>query len=205
MKIVYHRQITQQAIQSQVSQRAMEVIIAANIGQDALRYQVGHDHFHFDSSAFSQGNAYVKSQHKIIQPALTQGNPQSAWQAFGRLSHAAQDFYAHSNYVALWLARNNGDNRTPEHIDPLDQDILLSNDLHSGKPHLFDLLLYMNLLLASWLKMAPKNSHLAMNIDGPDRLNFDFVFSAAAMRTQFEFARALNNLPVDLAGAFTDI
>lgn len=205
MKIINHRQITQQAIESQVSRRALEAIIAANIGQDALRYQVGHDHFHYDSSAFSQGNAYVESQHRIIQPALTQGKPQTAWQAFGRLSHGAQDFYAHSNYVALWLARNNGDNRTLEQIDPLDQDILLSRDLHSGTPHLFDLLLYMNLLPASWLKLAPKNSHLAMNIDGPDRLNFDSVFSAAVMRTRFEFARALKNLPADLGKAFIDL
>jgi hypothetical protein len=205
MKIIYHRQITQQAIESQVSRRTLDVIINANIGQDSIRYQVGHDHFHFDSSAFAQGNDYVESQHKIIQPALAQGNPQWAWQAFGRLSHAAQDFYAHSNYVALWLAKKNGVNRAPEQIDPLDQDILMSRDLHSGTPHLFDLLLYMSLLPASWLKLAPKNSHLAMNIDGPDRLNFDFVFSAAVMRTRSEFARALNNLPADLGKAFTDL
>jgi len=205
MKIIYHRQITHQAIESQVSRRALDVIIAANIGQDALRYQVGHDHFHYDSSAFSRGNAYVETQHAIIKPALTHGDPQSAWRAFGRLSHAVQDFYAHSNYVALWLSRNNKVNRAPEQIDPLDQGILLSRDLRSGTPHLFDLLLYMNLLPASWLKLAPMNSHLAMNIDGPDRLNFDYGFSAAVMRTRFEFARALNNLPADLGKAFTDL
>jgi len=44
-----------------------------------------------------------------------------------------------------------------------------------------------------------------MNIDGPDRLNFDSVFSAAVMRTRFEFARALKNLPADLGKAFTDL
>jgi hypothetical protein len=43
MKIIYHRQITQQAVGSRVSQRALDAFIAANIGQDKLRYQIGHD------------------------------------------------------------------------------------------------------------------------------------------------------------------
>jgi hypothetical protein len=204
MKIIYHRQITQQAVGSRVSQRALDAIIAANIGQDVLRYQVGHEHFHYDSNAFSSGDAYVESQHAIIHPALTRGDPQAAWQAFGRLSHAVQDLYAHSNYAALWLAKNNSTDITPEQIDPLDVDILSSPDLHSGKPDIFDLLQYLNLLPNRWLKLAPKNSHILLNIDGPDRAYFEFVFSAAVKRTQFEFSRVLSSLTIDLGKAFTD-
>lgn len=205
MKIIYHRQITQQAVGSQVSQRALDAFIAANIGQDALRNQVGHDHFHYDSNAFTRGDAYVDVQHALIHPALTRGDPQAAWQAFGRLSHAVQDLYAHSNYAALWLAKNNGADLTPEQIDPVEVDILSSPDLHSGKPDIFDLLQYLNLLPVSWLKFAPKDSHILLNIDGPDRAYFKFVFSAAVKRTQFEFSRVLNSLPTDLVKAFTDI
>jgi len=204
MKIIYHRQITQQAVGNQVSQRALDTFIAANIGQDRLCYQIGHDHFHYDSNAFSSGDAYVESQHSFIQPALAQGDPQAAWQAFGRLSHAVQDLYAHSNYVALWLAKNNCTDITPEQIDPLDVEVLSSPDLHSGKPDIFDLLQYLNVLPVSWLKLAPKDSHILLNIDGPDRVNFDFVFSAAVKRTRFEFSRAVNSLPVGFVKAFTD-
>jgi hypothetical protein len=205
MKIIYHRQITQQAVGSQVSQRVLDVFIAANIGQDALRYQVGHDHFHYDSNAFAAGDAYVESQHALIQPALTRGDPQAARQAFGRLSHAVQDLYAHSNYAALWLVKINGVNLTPEQIDPLDVDILSSPNLRSGKPDIFDLLQNLNVLPESWLKLAPKDSHMKLNIDGPDRAYFEFVFSAAVKRTQFEFSRVLSPLTTDLVKAFTDI
>ncbi len=173
MKIIYHRQITRQAVGSQVSQRALDAIIAANIGQDVLRYQVGHDHFHYDSNAFSSGDAYVESQRALIKPALTRSDPKAAWLAFGRLSHAVQDLYAHSNYAALWLARkNSAEDISPEQIDPLDMDILSSPDLHSGKPDIFDLLQYLNLLPNRWLKLAPKDSHIILNIDGPDRAVF---------------------------------
>lgn len=205
MKIIYHRQITQQAVGSQVSQRALDAFIAANIGQDALRYQIGHDHFHYDSNAFKSGDTYVESQHVLVQLALSRGDPHAAWQAFGRLSHTAQDLYAHSNYTVLWLAKNNGANLTPEQIDPLDVDILSSPDLQSGKPHIFDLLQYLNVLPESWLKLAPTDSHLLLNIDGPDRPYFDYVFSAAVMRTRFEFARVVNSLTSEMAKKFTDL
>jgi hypothetical protein len=203
MKTIYHRQITQQAVGIQVGQRALDAIIAANIGQDALHNQIRHDHFHYDSNAFSRGDAYVESQRVLIKPALSRRDPQAAWRAFGRLSHAVQDLYAHSNYVALWLAKNSGMNPTPEQIDPLDGDILSSPDLHSGKPDIFDLLQYLNLLPKPWLKFAPKNSHILLNIDGPDRLNFDYVFSAAVMRTRFEFSIVLDALNTDLVKLFT--
>jgi hypothetical protein len=205
MKIIYHRQITQQALGNRVSPQALGAILAANVGQDALRYQVGHDHFHYDSNAFTRGDAYVESQQGLIRQALSRGEPQTAWQAFGRLSHAVQDLYAHSNYIALWLAKNHGANLTPGQMDPLDVDILSSPDLRSGKPHVFDLLFYFNLLPSSWLKHVPKDSHLLMNIDGPDRPNFDFVFSAAVMRTRVEFARVLSSLTSEMTRAFTDL
>jgi hypothetical protein len=205
VKTIYHRQITQQAVGNQISQRALDAIVDANVGQDALRYQIGHDHFHYDSNAFTRGDAYVESQHGLIQPALTRGDPQAAWQAFGRLSHAVQDLYAHSNYTELWLAKNYDTDITPEQIDPLDAEILSSPNLHSGKPDIFDLLQYLNILPVSWLKLAPKDSHILLNIDGPDRAYFEFVFSAAVMRTRFEFARVLNSLTLDLAKSFTDL
>ena len=40
-----------------------------------------------------------------------------ARQSFGRLTHAAQDFYAHSNYIALW--RESHPEAAPNETDPL--------------------------------------------------------------------------------------
>ena len=53
----------------------------------------------------------------VIRPALERSDPRQAWQAFGRLTHTAQDFYAHSNYVALWRERNPA--APPDQIDAL--------------------------------------------------------------------------------------
>ena len=206
MKIVYHRRITTEALQQVVSARALEAILKANVRQDALRYQVGHAHFHYDDNTFAEGDAYVEAQRARILPALSERRPPSAWQAFGRLSHTVQDLYAHSNYVALWLARMGEPRPDPGQIDPLDPAVLSDPALRSGKPHLFfDALLHLNLLTPSLLERAPLDSHTRLNIDGPVRPNFDYAFSAALKRTQVEFRRLIESLPSDLGRSFTDL
>lgn len=206
MKIIYHRDITEQALGKDVSVRALAVIISANVGQDALRYQLGHDHFHYDNNAFAAGDAYVKAQRAMILPALEKHHPQAAWRAFGRLSHTVQDLYAHSNYVALWLALSNEPNPDPGQIDPLDPAILADPVLRSGRPHhFFDALLHLNLLTPALLELAPPDSHTRLNIDGPNRPNFNLVFSAAVKRTKIEFRRVMALLPTDLGSSFTDL
>ena len=204
MNKIYHRKITEEALQGLVAESALEVMIAADIGQDALRYQINHDHFHYDSNAFSSSDAYIESQRQRIRQALSLGENKEAWKAFGRLSHTVQDFYAHSNYVALWLAANERVAHGSEQIDPLDRKILDDPTLHSGKPHFFDLLKYWKLLPTSWEKWISPDSHLAMNIDGPDRPNFDWVFSASVKRTRMEFIQVYDSLSeeqkIDFAG-----
>lgn len=202
MKEIYHRKIMEEALGSFVAREALEVMIAANIGQDALRYQIHHDHFHYDSNAFAGSDAYVESQRGMILHFLVRGGKKEAWLAFGRLSHAVQDFYAHSNYVALWLAANDGKIHDPGQIDPLDGKILADPNLHSGRPNLLDLLKYWHLLPSAWEKTASADSHLVMNVDGPDRENFDWVFSAAVKRTRMEFDRLVISLPAGLKSAF---
>jgi len=196
MRKIYHQRIIEQAVGRQVSKHALDIIIAANLGQDALRYQFGHEHFHYDSNAFASGDAYVNSQRAMILPTLQKAQPQTAWQAFGRLSHTVQDLYAHSNYVDIWLAKCNEPNPDPEQIDPMNADILSDPGLHSGKPFfLFDALQLFNLLTPGILELAPVNSHTRMNIDGPDRANFPYAYAAAVKRTQVEFSRVVDSLP----------
>jgi hypothetical protein len=117
-----------------------------------------------------------------------------------------QDLYAHSNYVDIWLTRNAGPNPDPEQIDPLENEILSSPELHSGKPILFlDALQFFNLLTPRMQKLAPENSHTRMNIDGPDRVNFPYAYAAAVKRTQIEFSRVVDSLPNDLGNMFIDL
>jgi hypothetical protein len=206
MKTIHHQRITEQALLRKVSGRALSTIISANIGQDALRYQIGHDHFHYDNNAFAGGNAYVDAQRAIIRPELEKHRPHKAWKAFGRLSHTVQDLYAHSNYVAIWLAENNEPHPDPDQIDPLAPEILADPGMRSGKTHyFFDALLSLNLLTPALLEFAPPNSHARLNIDSPDRANFEYVFSAAVKRTRIEFNRVITSLPEDLGKAFIDL
>jgi hypothetical protein len=108
--------------------------------------------------------------------------------------------------VALWLKVNNESVPAPEHIDPLDPGILADPGLRSGKTYFFfDALLYLNLLPRSLLELAPPNSHTRLNIDGPDRPNFNFAIAAAVKRTQIEFFRVVASLSAEFGKLFTDL
>jgi hypothetical protein len=104
MDALYHHQILKRALGAPVSLRALEAIYRANIGQD-LRGLFGHPEYHFDENAIVESLAYIEECRAL---ATRTESPAEAWSAFGRLSHAAQDFYAHSNYVRLWAAQFDG-------------------------------------------------------------------------------------------------
>ncbi len=98
----YHRIITMQALSTYFSPLALDRVITANLGQDHwLRGQIGHPEYHFDQNAFLESWDYIEHNRAIVRPALEAGNALVAQQALGRLTHTAQDFYAHSNYVTL--------------------------------------------------------------------------------------------------------
>ena len=87
----------------------------------------------------------------------------SAWAAFGRLTHTAQDFYAHSNYVDLWLASHtDGSVPTPPEIEPVDPALIDSPALHSGKIYMplepFSLIKPLRPLV---MPLLPRDSHAA--------------------------------------------
>lgn len=202
MKTRFHQQITTAALGAHFSPAALRVIIAANIGQDALPYQVGHDHFHYDCSAFAAGDAYVDSQHALAHTALQAGHPTLAQQALGRLTHTVQDFYAHSNYVELWLAANGpGD---PQRIDPLDERIRQHPELHSGKLYYpLEILSFVPALAPLVLPHLLPDSHAHMNKDDPARPHFDLACRAATRRTWLEFERLLTRLTPEQAALLT--
>jgi hypothetical protein len=193
MKLRYHRLITTQALEKHISPAALKSIIDANFGQDAFRYQFGHDHFHYDGSSFPEGDAYIEGQRRLIVDALAHGEALPAWQAFGRLAHAIQDFYAHSNYVTLWRERYPA--AVPNQIHPLLGDALSDSRLHSGRLYYpLEILTFVPALQALVLPFLPRNSHAWMNKDDPSRPDFDFAYMAAVKRTELEFQNMIRSL-----------
>ncbi|MCJ7431974.1 MAG: hypothetical protein MUO77_00655 [Anaerolineales bacterium] len=129
-----HVEITREALNGSFSPRARWIISAANFRQDTLRGKIGHNEYHFDNNTMDASYRYINKQRGYILASLLLPNSSSAWPAFGRLIHTAQDFYAHTNYVFLWLARYKDATPPPSpEIDPVKKSLLHSPDLHSGK------------------------------------------------------------------------
>ena len=189
MLIQYHEAITRKALSAHFSPRALDDIVVANLGQDNLRGQIGHDEYHFDNNAFDQGYAYIEEQRALLYAALEKDDAPSAWAAFGRLTHTAQDFYAHSNYVDLWLAGFDGNPPPPPEIDPMVEELLNSPNLHSGKLYYpLEAFSFVPFLKRFVMPLLPKDSHAHMNLDSPKRgTRFAYAFEAAVVRTGVEF------------------
>ena len=202
----YHQQITRTALGEKLSENALQAIIKANLKQDALIYQVGHSHFHFDDNSFAESNTYIEEQRKLVRLNLEEGTSLNAWIHFGRLSHTAQDLYAHSNYVDLWLKDHDQNNLPlPETIDPCDDRILTSVDLISGKLYYpLEALSFISRIRKFVLPLLPRDSHAWMNLDGPASGNrFAYAFSAAVKRTGIELEQLLFDLTHDQRMRFT--
>jgi hypothetical protein len=218
----FHREITSRALRNCFNPEVLETIIKANLGQDGLRGQLGHPEYHFDNCKFSEGRDYIRSQREIIFNNLLhlkggdsfdyrREEIKLAWRALGRLIHAAQDFYSHSNYVALWLTRerlraSDEDHKIPvEKIDPLDPDLLYSTGLRSGHTYFpWDYLSIIRPLEPLFRQFAPLDSHAHMNLDSPDRgPKFAYAYVAALKRTRYEASSILKVLPQDLLWYFS--
>ena len=186
--------------------RALEKMIEANVKQDRLLGLIGHDEYHFDNNAFEKSYAYIEEQRALTVSGLMANDGPSAWAAFGRLTHTAQDFYAHSNYIDLWLSRQpDGAIPTPSEVDPLDPNLINSPALRSGTIYVLEGLTLIPPLKPLVMSFLPRDAHAWMNLDAPERAsNFKYAFQAAVKRTMVEFERTTKNLPKDLLGLFVD-
>ncbi|HUE98476.1 MAG TPA: hypothetical protein VMN99_04430 [Anaerolineales bacterium] len=202
----YHMEMMHLALDDKFSPQALEQIIGASVNQDRLRGQIGHDEYHFDNNAFEKSYAYMEEQRALTVSSLMANDTPSAWSAFGRLTHTAQDFYAHSNYIDLWLAcQPDGALPTPSEVDPLDPDLIHTRALRSGKVYLLELLTFIPILKPLVIPSLPRDAHGWMNLDSPERgPNFKYAFQAAVKRTKIEFEITTKNLPHDLFVLFVD-
>lgn len=207
MLIPIHEEMTREALSSCFSPRALEVIVAANRKQDALSGQIGHDEYHFDNNAIDEGNHYINEQRGFVLAALLAPGVLSAWIAFGRLIHTAQDFYAHTNYIPLWLDAHDGTPPTPPEVDPVQKDLIKSPKIRSGKIYLpMDALYFVPFLRKLSLALLPRDSHGKMNLDSPQQgPRFAYARAAAVKRTQYEFELLKKILTPEMFSKFTDL
>lgn len=195
-----HAKIIREALSNTFSAAALEKIIQANLYQDRLTAQIGHDEYHVDNNAFEKSNVYIAEQHALVVSSLKVDDILSAWSAFGRLTHTAQDFYAHSNYIDLWVAiQPGGAVPTTSKVDPLDEDLLRSRALRSGKLYYpLELFAFIKFLKPLVKPLLPRDSHAWMNLDSPEQgPNFVFAYETAVKRTKIEF----NKITMCLTGA----
>jgi hypothetical protein len=203
----FHIEMTRLALDEQFSPNALEKIIEANLYQDRLLGQVGHDEYHFDGNAFEKSYGYVEEQRVLTVSSLMANDALSAWAAFGRLTHAVQDFYSHSNYVDLWLScQSDGAIPTPSEIDPVDPDMINTPALRSGVIYLpIEAFYHFHALRPLLMRILPRNSHAWMNLDSPKQgSNFAYAFQAAVKRTRIEFKKTTQDLPESLLMLFVD-
>lgn len=213
----YHIAILSDALADCFSSRALSAIFKANVNQDRLSGQFGHDEFHFDNNSFEKSYAYIEEQRALIISSLKTNNAISAWSAFGRLTHSAQDFYAHSNYITLWLSRFDNSPRSkaewggemppaPPEIDPVDLTLLNSPDLRSSKVYYpLDALYFIRPLRPYVLSRIPRDSHAWMNLDSPAQgFKFDYAMQAAIKRTKIEFDKTTLGFSEEMFRLFLD-
>jgi hypothetical protein len=207
MLVPIHEEMTREALSSRVSPRALEIIIAANRKQDALSGQVGHDEFHFDNNAIDEGHKYINEQRGFVIASLLSPGVLSAWIAFGRLTHSAQDFYSHTNYISMWLDQFNDTPPTPPEVDPVQKDLIESPKIHSGKIYFpLDVLYFVPFLRKVSLSLLPHDSHGRMNLDSPKQgPRFAYARAAAIKRTQYEFGILEKILTPEMFAKFTDL
>ena len=203
----YHIEIMLASLGERFRARAMSVIVQANVNQDRIAGQIGHDEFHFDNNAFEKSYAYIEEQRALIISSLNSGDANSAWQALGRMTHTQQDFYAHSNYITLWFSLF--DKQTlppPPEVDPMDPSLIHSPDLRSGKVYLpFELLYFFRSTHAFALRILPKDSHAWMNLDTPEQgFKFDYAMQAAVKRTAIEFEKTTEGFSEGMCRLFLD-
>ena len=190
MEAVYHRQVLERGIGRRVSQRALKAITAAHLDQDSLRGLLQPE-LHFDNSLFKKSLGYFETMRAAAAAAES---PATAWDAFGRLCHTVQDFYSHSNYVALWLepfaARAWP---APDKIDGLNAAVLQHPRLFTGHIYLpLEALCLFPFLRPVVRPLLPRDAHAWVNLDGPETGPlFPFSIEAAVQRTGAEFERTL--------------
>ncbi len=95
-----HKRTTEAANQGVLESWQLDLVNDEHSSQDSVLNQT-RSKYHFDNCAFELGAEYVEEQWATIEEhGLLDDESLSA---FGRILHAVQDFYSHSNWIELYL------------------------------------------------------------------------------------------------------
>jgi len=185
-----HEDITTEGLKAEnISDLSSEMIEDGNEGQDNIfSPNFNNGAHHFDNCMIEQGISYINAQQNRVvlfaKDAPTDNDAKrKALEAFGELLHTAQDFYAHTNYVELFLANN--PSSQPSDIPIVDWNALPSN-LRSGY-------FFYHGILANEVTVDRKTAIEGLNEEG---INGRFVQSPdelAKRRSTFEGALSYAN------------
>lgn len=186
----YHVEIVRAALAGLFSEPDLQRIIRANLAQDRLATLIGHPEIHFDDSEFVASERYLQTQRQQAVQAAASGAREAALEAFGRLLHGRQDFYAHSNWVPLVVAERGGVARCQPGTVPLCLDPTADTRLRSGRGVVWHYLAVRLPLVGGWIerRLIPADSHERMNLDNPRRGPlFAYAMDAAIRHTRLEW------------------
>lgn len=203
----YHKEITTEALSPYFSERALSVIVKSNQRQDSIIGQLFHPEYHFDNNQIAQGNAYIEKQRNLTINLLNNRRVKQAWQSFGQLIHTAQDFYAHTNYIASWLESLK--DKVPQAADLtiLDPNITENVDFHSHNVYFpLDIVGLIPGMAKRIKHNLPPDSHTIMNLDSPESGEaFTWAYKAAVLRSQHELKELIHTIgSTDLVKLFLD-
>lgn len=201
MQARYHVQMTRAAVGDRFTEPDLARIVRANLSQDRLLNLAFHPELHFDGGALRDAQAYISQQRRLaVRLLLAQQDRAGALDAFGRLTHTRQDFYAHSNWTALWVARNGGPGRVaPDQIEICPNPLAVPG-LISGKASVIHFLACRVPVYGRWhaRHLTPRDDHEAMNLDHPGRgPMFPYAVAAATRHTAVELDTLLKMLARD--------
>jgi hypothetical protein len=191
----YHIELTNKSLGSFFTSMSLDEIARANVQQDSFLSLFGVEaRRHVCDCMVNDSLAYIDEEHaKIAELATQPGEAARQRAALGRLLHTVQDFYAHTNYVALWLAER-GATTLPREAGELDPRLLAHPELQvaqwlTWREPFYYVPVVGQAMRRVWL---PKNSHEAINLDSPrSGGHFHVAMAIAHQRTRGEYARAV--------------
>jgi len=185
-----HVALTRQALaESGFDAAAAEAVVAGNLRTDDVEYSTPAAHF--DDEAFSAGSERLRAREAAAVAALGDCDPAAAREELGRVLHAVQDFFAHTNWV-----------ETHAESDPIDllnmadpaQDLRCDAKTHQG-----------GLTSGYWpddQRPSPRKCiHAELNKDTPDRP----FHEAARLRALAESKATVARLERAAASRFTAV
>lgn len=196
----YHIEITKRSLGVFFSTDSLREITQANVAQDSFASLLGAEaRRHVCDCTVDESLAYIAEEHALIAELSERPGTESKQRAaLGRLLHTAQDFYAHTNYVALWAARHGhefvGEGLESVGGDAIDPTIFSHSSLQIAKwvtwrEPLYYIPGFGSLLRHFWL---PESSHEAINLDSPKQGVYFYVAMAIArQRTLKEYSLAV--------------